>query len=106
MNAVVTQDRRSQSHATLSAIVAGINAKRSAELRLLNSQGWNVVGNVTIPRNQPVPAVGAVVEVQHCLIGPSEALNQPRYLWQRRDIEQHECIMAQLTYGLIWRLDG
>ena len=51
-------------YATCSAVVAKINDKRSVELRLLNGQGWISVGNVTIPPNFKVPAVGAVIEVQ------------------------------------------
>src|SRR5206468_9669162 len=52
-------------YATLSAVVANINAQRSVELRLLNCKGWIVVGNVTIPPNHLVPPVGAVVEVRY-----------------------------------------
>ena len=86
-------------YATLSAVVARVNPQRSVELRLLSAQGWNVVGNVTIPPNHPVPSVGAVVEVKY-LYGfrESNALYQPIYLGPRQDIEQHECILAQVKY--------
>jgi bifunctional non-homologous end joining protein LigD len=85
--------------ATLSAVVAKLNAQRSVELRLLNCTGWVPVGNVTIPPNQPVPPVGAVVEVRY-LYGfkESNSLYQPTYLGQRKDIEQHECILAQVKF--------
>ena len=86
-------------YATLSAVVARVNPQRSVELRLLSAQGWNVVGNVTIPPNHAVPSVGTVVEVKY-LYGfrESNALYQPIYLGPRQDIEQHECILAQVKY--------
>jgi bifunctional non-homologous end joining protein LigD len=52
-------------YATCSAVVSKINDKRSVELRLLNGQGWLPVGNVTIPPNFAVPAVGDVVEARY-----------------------------------------
>ena len=104
MNALITHQPKSQSHTTIAAVVAGINAQRSAELRLLTSHGWAVVGRVTVPTNHPVPAVWAVVAIQHRPASPEiRALCQPRYLGQRRDVEVHECIMAQLTHGMNWR---
>ena len=104
MNAVLVQKNKCQSHLTLSAVVAGINAQRSAELRLLTSQGWIAIGSIPIPHNHPVPAVGAVVAIQHRPAAPeSKALCQPRYLGQRRDMEPHECLMAQLTHRMTWR---
>ena len=104
MNAILIRKPQNQSHATLAAVVAAINGKRSAELRLLTSQGWISVGRVTVPPNHPVPAVGAVVAIQHRPTAPEcKALCQPRYMGQRRDIELHDCIMAQLTHNMSWR---
>ncbi len=86
-------------YATLSAVVSRLNPQRSVELRLLNCQGWIVVGNVAVPPNQPVPAVGAVVEVRYLYaFRESNSLYQPTYLGVRKDIEAHECIMAQLKF--------
>ncbi|MGH7973296.1 MAG: RNA ligase family protein, partial [Limisphaerales bacterium] len=86
-------------YATLSAVVSRINPQRSFELRLLNCQGWIVIGNVTIPPNHPVPPVGAVVEVRYLYaFKESNSLYQPTYLGQRTDIEPHECISAQLKF--------
>lgn len=86
-------------YATLSAVVSKINAQRSLELRLLNCIGWIVIGNVTIPPNHRVPAVGAVVEVRYLYaFKESNALYQPIFLGQRTDVEQHECISAQLKF--------
>lgn len=86
-------------YATCSAVVSKVNLQRSVELRLLNCIGWVPVGNVSIPPNYPVPAVGEVVEVRYLYAFPeSKALYQPTYLGRRKDVEQHECIMAQLKY--------
>lgn len=86
-------------YATLSAVVAHVNAKRSVELRLLNGKGWNPAGNVTIPANQPIPQVGAVVEIRYLYAyRESGSLYQPTYLGQRRDIGQHECVVSQLKF--------
>jgi len=86
-------------YATCSAVVAQINAKRSVELRLLNGKGWIPCGNVTIPPNFNVPAVGEVVEIRFLYaFRESNALYQPVYLGPRQDIEQHECVLSQLKY--------
>ena len=59
-------------YATCSAVVAKINDKRSVELRLLNGKGWIPCGNVTIPPNFKVPAVGEVVEMPLPVCLPGE----------------------------------
>lgn len=85
--------------ATLSAVVAKINPKRSVEVRLLNGQGWVSAGNVTIPANHTVPLVGAVVEIKYLYAMPgSGALYQPVYLGVRTDVEKHECVVSQLKF--------
>ncbi len=79
--------------------MATINEKRSVELRLLNGQGWNPVGNVTIPVNSQVPAVGQIVEIRYLYaFKESNALYQPVYLGLRKDVEIHECVLSQLKY--------
>ena len=85
--------------ATLSAVVAKVNAQRSVELRLLNGKGWIPCGNVTIPPNQPVPMVGAVIEVRYLYaFKESNVLYQPVCLGVRTDVEQHECVVSQLKF--------
>lgn len=85
-------------YATCSTIVSKINDKRSVELRLLNGQGFQPVGNVTIPVNFEVPQVGQVVEVRYLYaFRESNALYQPVYLGPR-DVEVHECVLSQLKY--------
>lgn len=86
-------------YATCSAVVAKLNEKRSVELRLLNGEGWNPVGNVTIPVNFLVPEVGQTVEIRYLYaFKESNALYQPVFLGVRRDIEIHECVLSQLKY--------
>ncbi|MDB6024469.1 MAG: ligase [Verrucomicrobiales bacterium] len=85
--------------ATCSAVVANRNKQRSVELRLLDQDGWQVVGNVTIPPNHQVPSVGAVVEIRYLYAFPeSHCLYQPVYLGERTDIDRSECLLAQLKY--------
>jgi bifunctional non-homologous end joining protein LigD len=86
-------------YATCSAVVSKVNDKRSVELRLLNGQGWNPVGNVTIPVNFQVPEIGQVVEVRYLhAFKESNALYQPVYLGPRTDIDPQECVLSQLKY--------
>ena len=85
--------------ATLSAVVAKVNPQRSVEIRLLDKEGWQPAGNVTIPANQKVPVVGAVVEIRYLYaFRESGCLYQPTYLGVRQDIEEHECIASQLKF--------
>ena len=85
--------------ATLSAVVATINGRRSVELRLFGKDGWSRVGNVTIPVNEAIPAVGQVVEIKYLYAFPeSRCLFQPVYLGKRDDVEHHECVLSQLKF--------
>jgi bifunctional non-homologous end joining protein LigD len=82
--------------ATLSAVVAKLNQQRSVALRLLNHEGWQPVGNVTIPPNHPVPSVGAVVEIRYLYAYADGSLYQPVYLGERSDVAVEECVVSQL----------
>jgi len=84
--------------ATLSAVVAQVNHQRSVALRLLDHEGWQPVGNVTIPANHKVPAVGAVVEVRFLYAYRDGSLYQPVYLGERSDVRQDECGVSQLKF--------
>jgi bifunctional non-homologous end joining protein LigD len=84
--------------ATLSAVVAKVNQQRSVGLRLLDHQGWQPVGNVTIPPNQPVPNLGAVVEVRYLYAYPDGSLYQPVYLGERSDVDVTECVVSQMKF--------
>jgi len=84
--------------ATLSAVVAKVNQQQSVGLRLLDHEGWQPVGNVTIPPNQPVPNLGAVVEVRYLYAYPDGSLFQPVYLGERSDVDVTECVVSQMKF--------
>lgn len=85
--------------ASLSAVVAQLNAQRSVEIRLLGKDGWVTAGNVTIPPNHRLPAVGQVVEVRYLYAFPESGIvYQPVYLGPRTDVEATECLVAQLKF--------
>ena len=85
--------------ATLSAVVAKINVQRSVEISLLKGRSLVSCGNVTIPANHEIPAVGAIVEVRYLYAyRDSLALHQPVYLGPRDDVEPGECLASQLKF--------
>lgn len=86
-------------YATLSAVVAKVNPQRSVEIRLLDEDGWQVAGNVTIPPNHAVPKVGAVIEVRYLYAyRESGVLYQPVFLGPRSDVAPEECLTTQLKF--------
>ena len=85
--------------ATLSAIVAKVNAKRSVELGLFNGRTLVSCGNVTIPANHKIPPAGAIVEVRYLYaFRESGVLFQSVYLGLRDDVDPGECIVQQLKF--------
>jgi len=85
--------------ATLSAVVARINARRSVELSLFNGRSLVSCGNVTIPANHEIPPVGAVVEARYLYAAKdSGVLYQPVYLGPRDDVDPGECLVSQLKF--------
>lgn len=54
------------------------------------------IGNVTIPPNYKVPAVGAIVEVKYLYYNPGGALYQPQYKGERDDQDIGDCLYRQL----------
>lgn len=85
--------------ATASAVVVKINTQRSVEVSLFQGRSLMSCGNVTIPPNHQVPAVGAVVEIRYLYaFCESLALYQPVYLGQRDDVDPGECTVQQLKF--------
>jgi bifunctional non-homologous end joining protein LigD len=85
--------------ATLSAVVARVNQRRSVELQLIGQDGWVKCGNVTIPANHKIPQAGQVVEVRYLYaFKESGVLYQPVYLGPRDDVDDSECLASQLKY--------
>ncbi len=86
-------------HDSLSAIVAAVNARRSIAIALIDNRGDHLkAGNVTIPPNYVIPAVGAVVEVRYLYAYDGGALYQPVYQGIRSDIEASECLASQRKF--------
>ena len=86
-------------YATVSAVVGGINSKRSIEIQLLGDWGFVTAGNVTIPANHEIPKVNQVVEVRYLYAFPeSGCIYQPVYLGVRSDVQIPECSRKQLKF--------
>jgi len=83
---------------TASFIVSHLNAKRSVSLMLLDGSKTVPVGNVTIPPNEKVPVMGAIIECRYLYCFRGGSIFQPIYLGQRDDIPPEECIIGQLKY--------
>ena len=86
-------------YSTCSAVVGGINDKRSVSLKLLDLiDGWVNVGNCTIPPNKDIPLLDSIVEIRYLYAYKGGSLYQPTYIGPRDDIEQTDCVLAQLKY--------
>jgi bifunctional non-homologous end joining protein LigD len=59
---------------------------------------WVDVGNVTIPPNKEVPAVGALVKVRYLYAFKGGSLYQPVYIGERDDIAKSACTLSQLKF--------
>ena len=93
-----------------SAVVKGINDKRSVTLGLIEDLPEHgsefvigrkliSVGNCTIPVNYDFPQLGDIVEVKYLYARkPSNALYQPSYLGKRTDIQLKDVLLSQLIY--------
>lgn len=82
-----------------SFIVTARNAQRSVALGLYDGEILVPAGNVTIPTNHAVPAVGEVVEVQFLYaFKESGSIYQPVYQGKRCDIPAGDCTTGQLKY--------
>ena len=74
-------------------MVLGINGtKRSIAVGL----GCVLMGNVTIPPNHVIPAVGRIVEVRYLYCtGIGGSLYQPFYLGERDDVRVEDCTVER-----------
>jgi bifunctional non-homologous end joining protein LigD len=83
---------------TASVIVSKHNKKRSVAMEIIDNEHQVLVGNVTIPPNRDVPAVGAVIEVRYLYAYEGGSLYQPTYKGVRDDVDTEECRMNQLIF--------
>lgn len=82
-----------------SFVVSGLNKKRSVSLSLRRGTTMVEAGNVTIPANQSIPSVGAVVEVRYLYAFPESGnIFQPVYLGERDDVTTAQCTLNQLKF--------
>lgn len=82
-----------------SFVVGKVNGKRSVSLLLLHGRSLVAAGNVTIPPNQDIPTVGAVVEVRYLYaFKTSGSIYQPVFQGVRDDIDASECTVSQLKF--------
>lgn len=82
--------------ATASVIVAAHHpVHRSVTMKLADG---TLVGNVTIPPNHDVPAIGAVIEVRYLYAHRGGSLFQSVYLGVRDDVEVGDCTIEQLKF--------
>lgn len=83
-------------YATCSAVVCAQNEQRSVGLALyLNDHQGLTIGNVTIPPNHAIPAVGQVVEIRYLYAYQGGALYQPVYLGARDDVDPADCTVEK-----------
>lgn len=91
--------------ASASCLVLAVNAgKRSVQIGLpdaragVDTTAVIPVGNVTIPPNHRIPAVGQVVEVSYLYAYPGGSLFQPVYRGERSDLSDSDCIGQPLKF--------
>lgn len=80
-------------------IVTGVNeGKRSVQIAASDADGTAEipVGNVTIPANHSIPAVGSLVEIKYLYFFPGGSLYQPQYLGVRSDVDRGDCDITKL----------
>jgi len=78
-------------------IVVSHNVQRSVVVGLLDAGGrLKPLGNVTIPGNHEIPAVGQLAEIEF-LYFTGNAFEQPVYLRQRTDLNREDARLDQVT---------
>jgi bifunctional non-homologous end joining protein LigD len=84
---------------TATVIVAKVNDQRSVLMAVLDSKGAEIpVGNVTIPPNKDIPAVGDLVEVVYLYAFKGGSLFQPTFDAVRTDLDRADASIDQLKY--------
>lgn len=73
-------------------------AKRSVSIEVVGHDQWVAVGNVMIPPNHAMPAIGALCEVRYLYAYPGGSLVQPVFEGERRDLAENDAKIEQLKY--------
>ncbi len=78
--------------------VIRVNAQRSVAVGLRDEAGAMVdLGNVTVPPNEALPAVGTLVEVRYLYRYAGGKFEQPVYKGQRPDMTPADALLSQVT---------
>lgn len=78
--------------------VIRVNAQRSVAVGLRDEAGVLVdLGNVTVPPNEALPAVGTLVEVRYLYRYAGGKFEQPVYKGQRPDMTPADALLSQVT---------
>jgi len=78
--------------------VIRVNAQRSVAVGLRDDTGAMVdLGNVTVPPNEALPAVGTLVEVRYLYRYAGGKFEQPVYKGQRPDMTSEDAVLSQVT---------
>jgi bifunctional non-homologous end joining protein LigD len=78
--------------------VIRVNAQRSVAVGLRDEAGAMVdLGNVTVPPNEALPAVGTLVEVRYLYRYAGGKFEQPVYKGQRPDMTPEDAVLSQVT---------
>jgi bifunctional non-homologous end joining protein LigD len=71
--------------------------RRSVAIELQDDAGvWIGIGNVTVPANQEIPAVGTLVEVEYLHAHEGGGLSEVVLLGARDDLDEADCRLSQL----------
>ncbi|SEL55126.1 bifunctional non-homologous end joining protein LigD [Variovorax sp. YR750] len=78
--------------------VIRVNAQRSVAVGLRDDAGAMIdLGNVTVPPNEALPAVGTLVEVRYLYRYAGGKFEQPVYKGQRPDMTAEDAVLSQVT---------
>lgn len=73
-------------------------AKRSIEVFGTDGDKMVALGHCTVPSNYPIPAEGALVDIEYKYCYPGGSLCQPRYKGERDDVDLGDCDISRLHY--------
>ncbi|KWT64999.1 MULTISPECIES: hypothetical protein [unclassified Variovorax] len=83
---------------TATCLVLRQNAQRSVAVGLRDDDGTVIdMGNVTIPPNEALPAVGSLVEVRYLYRYSDGKFEQPVFKMARPDMTEDAAVLAQVT---------
>ena len=75
-------------------VISVHKTKRSVQVAASTEEGFQVVGNVTIPVNKDVPVVGQLVEIEYLYFFAGGSLFQPTYKGPRPDKDEADAVSS------------